>query len=85
MGSSLPVQPTAPPPGIRAAQGDPSLQAMADPEPAPPVGRGPFEFRFLVNFRPQLSTPCTRCFEPAPQGARPLFRAMPRTFQRHLV
>jgi len=45
---------------------------------------GPFAFRFVVNFGPQLSTPCSRSLEVGPQTVPPTLPPSPSMFHRHL-
>ena len=51
------------------------------PAPAP---RRSIEFRFVVNFGPQLSTPCTRCLEMSPPPSPPLIHSPAPQFHRYL-
>jgi hypothetical protein len=46
--------------------------------------RGPIQFRFVLQFAPQLSTPCSRGLGIKPRAGNPLQRAAPRMFQSYL-
>ena len=50
----------------------------------PPARRGPIEFRFVLKFAAQLSTPCSRAVEAKYQADRLLVRPAPRLFQSYL-
>ncbi len=49
-----------------------------------PQSKGPIEFRFVLKFAPQLSTPCSRGLSIKPRDARMLARRAPRLFQTYL-
>jgi hypothetical protein len=46
--------------------------------------KGPFAFRFIVRFGPQLSTPCSRSVEIGPQTEPAPLAPFASLFQRHL-
>ena len=48
------------------------------------AARGPIEFRFVLKFAPQMSTPCSRGLAVNPRGDQRLIRHAPRLFQTHL-
>jgi len=52
--------------------------------PAAPRPRRSIEFRFIVNFGPQLSTPCSRCLEVSPPPTPPLVYSATPLFHRYL-
>jgi hypothetical protein len=54
------------------------------PDPTAPTPRGPIEFRFVLKFAAQLSTPCSRGMDVSPRADRLLVRAAPRLFQSYL-
>lgn len=46
--------------------------------------KGPFTFRFVVGFGPQLSTPCSRSLEVGPHTLPARLAPPGSMFQRHL-
>jgi hypothetical protein len=64
----------------------------ADTEPARaveascgiPEARGPIEFRFVLKFAAQMSTPCSRGLSIKPRAGRAPVRRAPRMFQSYL-
>ena len=57
--------------------------AVATKTGAPELRR-PIEFRFVLKFAPQLSTPCSRGLVVQPRSGRSLERGIPRLFQAYL-
>jgi hypothetical protein len=60
---------------------------VADPfqrDSEPPARRGPIEFRFVLRFGAQLSTPCSRAVEAKHEADHLLVRPAPRMFQSYL-
>jgi len=49
-----------------------------------PAPRRSIEFRFIVRFGPQLSTPCSRCLEVSPTPSPPLAPFPAPLFHRYL-
>ena len=49
-----------------------------------PAAKGPIQFRFVLTFAPQLSTPCSRGLAIKPRAGNPLRRSAPRLFQSYL-
>ena len=68
--------PTVYAPGTRE---DPAMRLGTSPAP-----RGPIEFRFMLSFAPQMSTPCSRGLGIIPRSDDLLSRPAPRMFQSHL-
>ena len=55
-----------------------------DPNSDSAVPHGPIEFRFILKFAAQMSTPCSRGLAIKPRAGRVLVRRAPRLFQSHL-
>jgi hypothetical protein len=49
-----------------------------------PVPHGPIQYRFVLKFAPQMSTPCSRGLAIKPRAGRVLVRRAPRMFQSYL-
>jgi hypothetical protein len=68
----------------------PASLAVSSGEISPSAGsgslsaRGPIEFRFVLQFAPQLSTPFSRGLAIKPRAVSLPLRPPPRMFQRHL-
>ena len=62
---------------------DPALPEQKSPFPSPAPRRA-IEFRFIVNFGPQLSTPCSRCLEVSPPPTPSLIQSPGQLFHRYL-
>jgi hypothetical protein len=66
----------------------PELAQTSDPSSVPEASaitiRGPIEFRFVLQFAAQLSTPCSRGLGIKPRSEHLLVRHAPRLFQSHL-
>ena len=62
----------------------PRLSPIPSEAQPSPVLRGPIQFRFVLHFAPQLSTPCSRGLGIKPRAGHPLSRAAPRMFQSYL-
>jgi hypothetical protein len=45
---------------------------------------GPIQYRFVLQFAAQMSTPCSRGLGIKPRAGRVLVRRAPRLFQSHL-
>lgn len=52
--------------------------------PASSAPRRSIGFRFIVNFGPQLSTPCSRCLEMSPPPSPSVVHPTAPLFHRHL-
>jgi hypothetical protein len=55
-----------------------------DPGPGSGITRGPIEFRFVLKFAAQMSTPCSRGLSISHRTDDRLIRHAPRLFQSHL-
>ncbi len=61
--------------------------APTGPESPPTLATlsfGPIQFRFVLKFAPQLSTPCSRGVAVKPRAGRIPSRGAPRLFQSYL-
>ena len=65
-----------------ATDGSSSPAAPAATESAIPLG--PIQYRFVLKFAPQMSTPCSRGLAIKPRAGRVLARRAPRLFQSYL-
>ena len=72
--------PAIPPAG--AAISDDGAAGLVNVTPSAP--RGPIEFRFVLKFAAQMSTPCSRGLGIKPRAGRVLVRSAPRLFQSFL-
>ena len=63
---------------------DSEVFGAGDPSSDLAVPRGPIEFRFVLKFAAQMSTPCSRGLAIKPRAGRVLVRRAPRLFQSHL-
>lgn len=60
------------------------LPPSSRPLTVSPGSRRSPEFRFIVNFGPQLSTPCSRCLGTSPQPLPAVVHASTQLFHRYL-
>ncbi|HZR20608.1 MAG TPA: hypothetical protein VFE51_25220 [Verrucomicrobiae bacterium] len=62
-----------------------SAQAATDPSgSSSPVLHGPIQYRFVLHFAAQMSTPCSRGLAIKPRAGRAPVRRAPRLFQSYL-
>lgn len=79
MKSTMPEQMNQPTSNAPRAPHDPRQPSCATLAP-----RGPIEFRFILRFAAQMSTPCSRGQEIEPRADYLLSRPAPRMFQNLL-
>lgn len=68
-------------PATEASSGSASTSSFYDTSQIPP---GPIQYRFVLKFAPQMSTPCSRGLGIKPRAGRVLVRRAPRLFQSYL-
>jgi hypothetical protein len=62
----------------------PPSQYLQPPAGVPSMPLGPIQFRFVLKFAAQMSTPCSRGVAVKPRAGRMPTRRAPRLFQSYL-